>query len=77
MIPKHPNSCYKTDTAADKLSLGIIVLLIVGVCLFFLAFTIIKIGLIGLLLVLLGIGGFFTLSYIVGNWIVNRIEGRR
>jgi hypothetical protein len=77
MIPKYPNSRYKTDTTADKLSLGIIILLIVGVCLFFLAFTIIKIGLIGLLLVLLGIGGFFTLSYIVGNWIVNRIEGRR
>jgi hypothetical protein len=77
MIPKHPNSRYKTDTAADKLSLGIIVLLIVGVCLFFIAFTIIKIGLIGLLLVLLGIGGFFTLSYIVGNWIINGIEGRR
>jgi hypothetical protein len=53
------------------------VLLLVGVCLSFIAFTIIKIGLIGLLLVLLGIGGFFTLSYIVGNWIVNRIEGRR
>ncbi len=62
MIPKYPNSRYKTDTAADK---------------FFIAFTIIKIGLIGLLLVLLGIGGFFTLSYIVGNWIINRIEGRR
>lgn len=38
---------------------------------------IIKIGLIGLLLVLLGIGGSLVLSYIVGNWIINRIEGRR
>jgi hypothetical protein len=53
------------------------VLLLVGACLSFIAFTIIKIGLIGLLLVLLGIGGSLFLSYIVGNWIVNRIEGRR
>jgi hypothetical protein len=74
---RHPNSRYKTDTAAEKFFIGSMVLLLVGACLSFIAFTIIKIGLIGLLLVLLGIGGFFTLSYIVGNWIVNRIEGRR
>ena len=70
-------SYNRTDDTIGKFFLGFMALLLVGVCLSFIAFTIIKIGLIGLLLVLLGIGGFFTLSYIVGNWIVNRIEGRR
>ena len=72
MIPKHPNSRYKTDTAADKLSLGIIVLLIVSVLVGYITFMIMTCGLIAVLLFILGIGGFFTLSYIVGNWIMNR-----
>jgi len=81
MIPKHPNSCYKTDTAADKLFLGVIALLtvsIISVCGFFLLFTIvIKIGFIGLFLTLLGLVGFFVLSYFLGDWLLKRIEGRR
>lgn len=81
MIPKHPNSRYKTDTAADKLFLGVIALLtvsIISVCGFFLLFTIvIKIGFIGLFLTLLGLVGFFVLSYFLGDWLLKRIEGRR
>ncbi len=70
-------SYNRTDDTIGKFFLGFMVLLLVGACLSFIAFTIIKIGLIGLLLVLLGIGGSLVLSYIVGNCIINRIEGRR
>jgi nitric oxide reductase large subunit len=77
MIPKYPNSRYKTDTAADKFFIGSMVLLIVSVLVGYITFMIMISGLITVLLFILGIGGFFTLSYIVGNWIINGIEGRR
>ena len=73
---KH-KSCNKTDDIFDKLMIGLPLLSFLGSLGAFLVFAIIKIELTGLLLILLGVGGFFVLSYIVGGWIINRIEDKR
>jgi cadmium resistance protein CadD (predicted permease) len=70
-------SYNRTDDTIGKFFLGFMVLLLVGACLSFIALYNNQDWVIGLLLVLLGIGGSLVLSYIVGNWIINRIEGRR
>jgi hypothetical protein len=73
---RHSHTRFTTDNT-DRFFIGFMVLIIVSILVGYITFMIMISGLITVLLFILGIGGFFTLSYIVGNWIINRIEGRR